>query len=109
MDMINDLNTLTTITLSQAVKDMVKYGKAKSQAEHDYRVAVQHETLKQREKGTPATLIEKIVNGITADLRLERDIQEVYYKTAQEKINAIKKQIEVMNEQIKREWSNNNE
>lgn len=94
-----------TAELHNTVKQMARHGKDRSEAEHDYRIAVQQETLKLRDEGVPATLIEKIVNGITADKRQERDIQDVFYKTAQEKINALKKEIEVTNDQINREWS----
>lgn len=91
--------------LDVAIHQMAKYGKDKADAEHTYRIAYQQEVLKLRDEGMPATLIEKVANGITADLRQKRDIADVFYKTAQEKINGIKKQIEVINDEVNREWS----
>lgn len=103
MSLVEDVNRLCQ-DLQSAVTEMAKYGKKKSDAEHDYRIAVEQETLKERDEGTPVTLIEKIVNGKTADLRRERDINEAYWRTSMEKIQAIKKQIDTYNLQIDKEW-----
>ena len=41
-----------------------------------------------------------------AKMRLARDVAEVRYKAAQERINAVKKEISVLAEEINREWGN---
>lgn len=102
MSLVEDVNRLCQ-DLNHAVKEIEKFGRLKSEAEHDYRIAVEQETLKERDEGTPVTLIEKIVNGKTAKARLKRDINEAYYKTSFEKVQAIKKQIDTYNLQIQKE------
>lgn len=93
--------------LNDHVHKMATYGLEEANAEHDYRIERMQQTLKEQEKGTPATLIKAIVDGKTADTRFKRDKARVFYKTAQEKINATKKQIDTYNDEVKREWNNN--
>lgn len=103
-DLINALNS-ETARLTQAVRLMAKYGKEMAQAEHDYKVALMQEALRLRDSGMPVTLIDKVVYGKVAKKRMDRDIAESMYKTAQENINSIKLQIRVLDAQISREWT----
>lgn len=60
-----------------------------------------------REGGLPATLIPDVARGDkdVAKLKFERDCAQVVYDNAQEAVMVYKKQIDVLREQIEREWS----
>ena len=106
--MQNLINTVLELCddLNDQVHAMAKYGLEEANAEHDYRIERMQETLIEQDKGTPATLIKPIVDGKTADARFKRDKARVFYRTAIEKINATKKQIDTYKEEIQREWTN---
>lgn len=61
-----------------------------------------------REGGLPATLIPDVARGDkdVARLKFERDCAQVVYDNAQEAVMVYKKQIDVLREQIEREWKN---
>jgi hypothetical protein len=110
MDLVNDLQSLID-KLNISIKSLAENGKALCQAEYEYKILLRQEALKLRqEKGMPVTLISQIIYGVpeVAKKRLDRDIAETYYNTNQEKINALKLQIRVIQSQIEREWNNTN-
>lgn len=92
--------------LDAAVKQLGVRGRAYAQAERDYKVALAEKIIREREKGTPVTIISDICKGDTeiARLRFERDCAEVVYKSAMEAIQSIKLQIRIIDAQIEREW-----
>lgn len=92
--------------LDTAVKQLGVRGKAYAQAERDYKVALAHKIILEREKGTPVTIISDICKGDSeiAKLRFERDCAEVVYKSALEAIQSIKLQIRILDAQIEREF-----
>jgi len=92
--------------LDAAVKQLGVRGKAYAQAERDYKVALAQKIIREREKGTPVTIISDFCKGDTeiARLRFERDCSEVVYKSAMEAIQSIKLQIRILDSQIEREW-----
>lgn len=104
IDLINEVNSLTA-ELFAGVKAHEQYGRQLAEAEQAYQIARMTEILRLRDGGTPATLTESIAKGKTAKERFERDVAEVMLKTAQERINAIKLKIRVVEAQIEREWS----
>lgn len=104
---INEINELQ-IRLNDGIKIMGNLGRKWAMAERDYRVAEMQETLKQKDQGVAATLINTIVKGIVAEEKFRRDEAEALWKTAQENVNAIKLQIRVLDNQIEREWGNSN-
>lgn len=104
LDLINDLQSLSD-SLTSAVRSMASHGKQYAEAEKAYKVRLMQETLKLRDAGLPVTIIDKVVMGIVAEERCQRDIAEVYYKTSMENVNAIKLRIRVLDNQIGREWS----
>lgn len=65
-----------------------------AKAERDYKVAFTQNYYKLKDKKEPATTILKIIYGIeeVANLREKRDIAEIEYKIAQEKLYALKSQ-----------------
>ena len=93
--------------LEQALKELGKRGRAKAEAEQNYRVALAQEILIKRDAGFPATLIGDLCRGEKriAKLKFERDVAETMYTAALEAINAFKLGIRVLSEQIDREWN----
>lgn len=94
--------------LEVALKECKTRGRAAAEAEQDYRVALAEKILLLREGGYPATLIGDLARGDkeVAKLKFDRDCAEVVYDNAKEAINVYKRQIDVLREQIEREWSN---
>ena len=93
--------------LEKALSESVKRGRALAEAERAYRIALAKKTFLLREEGQPATLIDNIAKGDehVADLRFARDCAEADYDSSREAINVYKKEIDLMREQIEREWS----
>ena len=93
--------------LSGFNKQMEQYGAKLAKAEADYKVELAKTALKLKDDGMAATMISMVIHG-TGDvpkLRMERDVAEVMYKAAQEKINSIKLHLRVVEAEIEREWS----
>ena len=84
-----------------------KAGYQLAENEAEYRMQLQIKILQERSKGTPVTVISDICRGDEdiAYLKQLRDNSEVAYKACQEKINALKLDIRVINDQVGREWS----
>lgn len=90
-----------------ALTESAKRGKAFAEAERDYRIALAEKMLLLRDQGQPATLVSDLARGdkTVAQKRFDRDCAEVVYDSAKEAINVYKKKIDVLREQIEREWS----
>lgn len=93
--------------LSEAINLMQNYGIKAAQAEADYKIELAKTALQLKTDGMTATLIGTVIHGTgkVPKLRMDRDIAEVMYKTAQEKINSTKIQLKLVEAQIEREWS----
>jgi len=93
--------------LEVALKECKTRGRAAAEAEKTYRVKLAEKMLELRDQKFPATLIGDLARGDkdVAMLKFERDCAEVVYENAQEAINVYKRQIDVLREQIEREWS----
>ncbi len=93
--------------LEVALKECKTRGKAAAEAEQAYRVKLAEKILLLREDKFPATLIGDLARGDreVAQLKFERDCAEVVYDNAKEAVNVFKRQIDVLREQIEREWS----
>lgn len=94
--------------LEVALKECKTRGRAAAEAEQTYRVKLAEKILALRDGGYPATLIGDLARGDkdVARLKFERDCAQVVYENAQEAINVFKRQIDVLREQIDREWKN---
>lgn len=92
--------------LEVALKECKTRGQAAADAEREYRIRLAEKILTLRESGLPATLIGDVARGDKeiARLKFERDCSKVVYENAQEAVNVYKKQIDVLREQIDREW-----
>ena len=76
-------------------------------AERDYKVALAKLTLELRSKGMPVTLLTDVTRGDKeiAELRFKRDTSKELLKIAYEKINVLKLQLRIIQENSKQEWT----
>lgn len=109
LDLIQQVESLTK-KLDTSVKSLRNTGTEYAQAEQNYRIALTEEILKLKDNGEKATILEVIAKGKPniAKLRYQRDVAEALYKANLESINALKVQIKIIDNQISREWSNDN-
>lgn len=93
--------------LEVALKECKNRGRAAAEAEQKYRMKLAEKILELRDQKLPATLIGDLARGDkdVAMLKFERDCAEVVYDNAREAVNVYKRQIDVLREQIEREWS----
>ena len=93
--------------LEVALKECKNRGRAAAEAEQKYRMKLAVKILELRDQKLPATLIGDLARGDkeVAMLKFERDCAEVVYDNAKEAVNVYKRQIDVLREQIEREWS----
>lgn len=103
IDLINNLNDLS-IALNNSVGELAKCGQALADKEAAYKVKLMDESLRLRDSGMAVTLIDKVVYGLCANERRDRDIAEYVYKAQLENVNAIKLRIRILDNQIAREW-----
>lgn len=96
------------LLLDKAVAELKPRGKQKAYAEHAYRVALSKRLTELRAEGAAVTHLADIAKGEEdiAKLRLERDIAESLYYSAQEAINVQKLKIRILEGQLSREWGN---
>ena len=95
-----------TALLDKALEQLGRRGRAYAEAEQAYKIALRQEILKERDRGTPVTIISDICRGEKeiARKRFERDVAEAVYKAALEAINVYKLEVNIMREQIEREY-----
>lgn len=105
MDLVNQLNELNR-ALSSSIKLMAKYGQECAAAERDYKIVLNQNVIKLKEKGERATTIPLLVYGVkeVADKRFKRDVAETMYETSKENVNSIKLQMRMLDAQLNREW-----
>lgn len=107
-----DNPTITLVKLRQELRQLVteleSAGVKAAQAERTYRINAAKAMLLLKQDGVPVTLIMELVKGDerVAEYRFNRDVADVRYKTTQERINAVKREITIVSEQINREWGN---
>lgn len=105
IDLYSQLDQKTRL-LDVAVRELRQRGTAYAQAERDYRVAKAKAILREREKGTAATITLDLVKGDREVSRLcfERDCAEVLYRSALEAIQSTKLQLRLLDAQLTREY-----
>lgn len=94
--------------LDISVKSLRKTGTDYAEAYTNYRMALAEELLKLKAEGYAITLAGDIARGKPeiARLKFKEISTEAIYKANLESINAIKLQIKIIQEQINKEWSN---
>lgn len=96
--------------LQKSLTELRKSGTALAQAEKEYKILLRQECLKLRNEGTAIGMIDKICYGIpsVAEARFNRDVAETKYKANLEAINTFKLEIRIIQNQIDKEYSNEN-
>ncbi len=104
-ELFEELSEKTKL-LDTALTHFGKRGRIYANAHAKYRMELSKEILAEREKGTPVTIVSDVCRGKTtiADLCMKRDIAEAMYKAAQEAINVYKLEVNILREQIDREY-----
>lgn len=97
----NEMNRLRS-ELNLAIELSKQRGTDLAQAEQAYRIALAKEILTQRANKIPVTIVNDIARGKEdiAKLKFQRDSLEVIYKSANEKINATKLEIRIVENQM---------
>lgn len=90
-----------------ALAESKQRGLTHADTERTYRIALAQQMLTERANKTPTTIINDVCRGTLhiADLKFDRDVAEVKYKAASEAINIYKKEINFLEDQLNREWS----
>lgn len=101
-DIMAELNSA-----EEELKSLKESGYQLAQNESEYRSALRVLILKERDKGTPVSIISDICRGDEqiAEKKRLRDCAEAIYKASQEAIQLKKLRARIMNEQLAREWS----
>lgn len=96
-----------TAELKRLLNESETLGVETAEAEYEYKCAEAKEILRLRAEGMSVTLIPTLAKGEenVANLRLNRDVALVRYKGAIERINAIKKEMAVVSDELAREWT----
>ena len=97
--------------LDLALKEAKKRGDAMVKAEAEYYTAKAEAAFSLKEDGYPVTLIEMVVKGMpeVTEKMTEYHAAQVEYENAREARNVYKKQLDVLREQMQREWSQTGE
>ena len=108
MELYTELQSKTQ-QLDRSIKQLRTSGTEYAQAERDYKVLLRQECLKLRDDGMAIGMIDKTCYGIpsVAEARFKRDVAEAVYKANLEAINSIKLQMRLLENQLQREWGQN--
>lgn len=90
----------------ELIEEQRRLGIDRAKKEREYRMAKRKQMAYERSKGTPVTIIADMVKGCEhiADLAFERDCAEVLEGANKELIMASKREIDMMREQLSREY-----
>lgn len=103
-DLINELNQYR-YNLNRAIDEIKARGKAKAEAEKDYRVELAKKILELRANGIPVSIISDLARGDEkiANLKMKRDIEESLYEANMQRIYECKINIDWLQSQIEAE------
>jgi len=91
--------------LNLAIEKAKERGQEMALAEKEYRVALAKEILIKRSDKVPVTIISDICRGKEniAELKFNRDTAEILYKSANERIQATKLELRIIENQMEAE------
>lgn len=109
MDLYNEIQEKCRL-LDNSIKMLRKTGSDYAKAYTDYRVALAKELLVLKNDGFAITLAGDIARGKPeiAHLKFEEISKEAIYKANIESINVLKLQIKILENQLEREYGNDN-
>ena len=99
----------TNEELNKAMKALRVNGNEWAKAERDYHIAKDQAVLTMKDAGCSMTEINLRIKGEVAEALFKRDTARVLYEANQEYINVAKKQLQLIENQIDREWHSNGE
>ncbi len=105
---MNDLwgdMTRTLELLDIAIPELKKRGRAMVKAEADYYTMKAHRTFEMKEDGLSAAMISLVIKGECREELEAYHAAQVEYDNAREAVMVYKKRVDVLREQIEREWS----
>lgn len=110
MDIQNEL-TYKSQLLYKSVEELKNTGKRYADAYTKYRVELAKELVKLKDEGYAITLAGDIARGKPeiAKLKFDEISTEAVYKANLETINVLKLQIKILENQLQREWTTNEE
>lgn len=96
--------------LNATLDELRTTGKQYAEAERDYKIILRQECLKLRDEGMAIGMIDKTCYGIprVAEARFTRDVAETMYKANLERINCVKLEMRILENQLQREYNNIN-
>ena len=105
MDLFEEMMTWRD-RMNEAVKDMRVYGYELAEANRVYNKVYAEEILALKANGTPATTMREVAKGSesVSKARFALDKAEVDYAVSREAIQAAKRNIDILDKQIDREW-----
>lgn len=105
-DLYAELDDLTD-SLMRELETCRTSGCQLAENESEYRKALRVEILRERERGTPVTIVGDLCRGKPeiADARRRRDCSEAIYRASCEAINVYKLRIRMVDAQIARVWN----
>lgn len=105
-DLILDLQE-TLRHLEQSLDHLSDYGLVSAEAENNYKMERSKQMVIERTKGTPVSILEKVVDGYpqVAALNFAKNMAEKTYENELEKINVWKLKARILDSQIAREWN----
>lgn len=93
----------TSQQIQKGVKSLYGHTKAYAEAEQEYRMALAREIMRLRDEKIPVSLIADVARGNLADLKFQRDLAEVTYKTAKDMLQALQSQLSGLQTLYKRQ------
>ena len=108
MELYTELQAKTQ-QLDKSIRQLRTSGTEYAKAEREYKILLRQECLKLRDEGMALGMIDKTCYGIpaVAEARFKRDVAEAVYKANLEAINSIKLQMRLLENQLQREWGQN--
>lgn len=108
MDLLQELWKINDL-LTKALEQYKQRGREYAQAYKTYRVMLAQELLRLRAEQVPVTIAYDIARGKEdiANAKEQEIITESLYESCKEAINTYKLQMKIIQEQINKEWSNN--
>lgn len=91
----------------KAIDNMAKSGKERAELQRKYRIALKLAIAEERKAGTAAAIVSAIAKGETKIAKLEEDMEvaAVKYAYYQELVNAYKCEANLIEGQMRREWT----
>lgn len=98
MDLVNVTQEIHAASkrLSKSADALFGLGRAKAEAERDYRLALSQEILRLRADNVPVSIVTDLAKGNVADALFQRDLSEAQFKAGIEAADAIKVQVSAL-------------